>query len=131
MESILRNQCDYVGNQVRAAFRGMEQPTWDAHLAANGMTPRETMVHLCDVYQYVVEKARGGEPRWNQYQGGGSLDDFDSLRARAVDACFASDHASELLTDYIVVHDAYHVGQLCMIRRACEPGWDVYAIYST
>lgn len=131
MESILRHQSDYVGNQVRACVHGMEKATWDARLAANGMTARETMAHLCDVYQYVAEKAKGGEPRWNQYLGDGSLDDFDRLRAQAVDACLASDSASELLTDYIIVHDAYHVGQLCWIRRACEPEWDVYAIYAT
>lgn len=131
MESILLHQCDYVGNQVRAAVRGMKESTWDARLAANCMTPHETMVHLCDVYQYVGEKAKGGEPRWNQYQGDGSVDDFDRLRAQAVDACIASDHASELLTDYIIVHDAYHVGQLCGVRRACEPEWDAYAIYAT
>jgi uncharacterized damage-inducible protein DinB len=131
MESILQRQCDYVGAQVRAAVREMRAGTWDARLAEGGMTVRETMIHLCDVYRYVSEKARGGEPRWGTYRGDGSLDDFDKLRSVAIEACLASEDPYELLTDYIIAHDAYHVGQLCFIRRAREPDWDAYAVYGT
>jgi len=130
-ESILRKQCEYVGNQLRAVIRDMHDSTWDARPASVGMTPRETVTHLCDVYQYVCEKVKGGEPEWNQYKGEGSLTDFDRLRSEAIDACLAADDPCELLTDYIIVHDAYHVGQLCGIRMACEPKWDCYAIYNT
>lgn len=131
MESMLRRQCDYVGGQVRAAVGDMKESTWDSRSTANGMTPRETLVHLCDVYQFVAEKARGGDPQWNQYHGEGLLVDFDRRRGEAVEACLASEDAYELLTDYIIVHDAYHVGQLCYVRCACEPEWDAYSIYAT
>jgi hypothetical protein len=130
MESILRQQCEYVGNQVRASIRDMEEATWRARTTTSGMTPQETMSHLCDVYHYVAEKARGGKPEWGGYEGDGCLEDFDKLRAEAIDACLSAGDPVELLTDYIIVHDAYHVGQLCGTRIQAEPEWDPYAIYN-
>jgi hypothetical protein len=31
---------------------------------------------------------------------------------------------------YIVLHDCYHVGQLCLVRLADDPNWDAYSIYA-
>jgi hypothetical protein len=97
------------------------------------MTPRELITHLCDVYMHVSAKSKGEEAGWNQYVAPERTEDlmadFDSLRAKAVSDCLASNDPYELATDYIIVHDAYHVGQLCTSRISVEPGWDPYAIY--
>ena len=31
--------------------------------------------------------------------------------------------------DFIVGHDAYHIGQLAQIRLALNPEWNAYSIY--
>lgn len=78
--------------------------------------------------------AHGQEAKWHQYapadnDTGTLVDDFTTMRKEAIETCLASDKAYELVTDYIAVHDAYHVGQLCTARMSSEPGWDPYAIY--
>lgn len=133
-DDYLTKQCDYVGRQVRSAVRDLSVEAWDSRSNACAMTPRETVTHLCDVYQYATAKAKGGEAKWNQYEAPSDsqvmMEDFDRLRKTAVEACAASGDPYELLTDYIIVHDAYHVGQLCTARIASEPAWDPYSIYS-
>jgi len=129
MEVMLRQQCEYVGRQLLAAQRGMKDTNLDARPIPTGMTVRETMIHLCDVYRYVIEKVAGGDPKWDQYTGSGSPEEFGRLRDEAIEASFSTSDPFEWITDYIIVHDAYHVGQLCCIRKACEPEWDSHSIY--
>ena|SRR5687768_9549368 len=131
MIGTLTKQCDYVGGQIRAAVKDLSDAGWDTRASTTALTPREIVTHLCDVYGYAAAKARGEEPKWNQYtQGEDLMADFEKLRAQAIEDCLASADPYEFLTDYIIVHDAYHVGQLCTARLLAEPDWDPYAIYS-
>lgn len=97
------------------------------------MTPKETISHLCDVYTHVLDQVAGRQAGWGVYKTPDTLDqlmaDFDSLRSSAVNAALGAENAENLATDYIILHDAYHVGQLCAARSASEPEWDMYAIY--
>jgi uncharacterized damage-inducible protein DinB len=134
MNDILQKQCDYVGKQVRAAVDGLSQEGWNTRPTETAMTPREIVTHLCGVYEYATAKARGEQATWTEYACAGDTNelmaDFDSKRQEAITACLASEDPYEMLTDYIIVHDAYHVGQLCTARFVVQPDWDPYAIYS-
>jgi len=63
--------------------------------------------------------------------------DFDAayaatmaLRAEAVALAMTSEEAAKASLDYVVIHDAYHVGQMALLRLEQEPGWDPYSLYA-
>ena len=100
------------------------------------MTARETLEHLCEVYQATVTESKGEKHPWGTY----SIEDkswsnlsstMDRMRAQAVSDVTASedDAALKSAVQFIVLHDAYHVGQLSLIRLEAEPSWDPYSIY--
>lgn len=125
---------DDVGTQVTKVFEGLSEEHYDFKLCDAAFTPREIMEHLCECYQAMITESMGGTHEWGSF----SLDDksvanlhtqFATLRGRARQAALDADNP-KLGHAYIVAHDAYHVGQMALIRLQTDPTWDPLSIYS-
>jgi hypothetical protein len=131
---LLQHQLDESGHQITQSFAGIDDSTADRRLCPSAMSLREMATHLCEVYRAVTVENQGEKYAWGTYR----LDDaswshlMDSMaqeRAQAI-ATLSDDEASmKRLTDFIVLHDAYHVGQISQNRIHAEDDWNPYGIY--
>ena len=124
------------GHQLDQALAGLKEEHVDTKVGGIAMSPRELLEHLADCYVNTVDAAEGKEPNWGSYSApdkswSGLLAEFKSTRAKAVEKILAApeDKVGDLALAYVVMHDAYHVGQLCLVRIATDPTWDPYSIY--
>lgn len=138
-KELLSKQMDSSGFQLSKCIEGWNPAAFDDKLTPNSMSLRVTLVHLAEVYQAVQKQARGDEHEWGSYtpiSDGAEALQADLWRERklAVDAVLAvgdDDKAAHMALDYIILHDAYHVGQLCSLRLSIEPDWNMYVIYGS
>lgn len=124
------------GRQIEKAFEGLDEADYDKRLCESAMTPREVLEHLGECYANALPFADGLEPDWGSY----SVEDkstanlwrvFRETRQAAVEKALSLEgpRLFEVAMGFIALHDAYHVGQLCQLRRHLNPGWDPYSIY--
>jgi uncharacterized damage-inducible protein DinB len=134
MDPTLTHALEATAKQVHACLSGLSADHWDAKPLAPIGSPREIVNHLCDVYRAVVAQAQGSEYEWGSFAlppGSDPLSVWREERNRAVESLAKADAeaATNLGIQYIALHDAYHVGQLCAVRLALDPEWDAYSIY--
>lgn len=129
-------QLEHVGKQLMTAFEGLSPSGWDHRPSPGAMSPRETAEHLCECYTAFAASAAGGKHEWGSFQ----IDDKSEANLIATMRTLRNDAAATALrsddetiyreaTEYILTHDAYHVGQLCASRLDSDPNWNAYAIY--
>lgn len=122
--------------QVDACFEGLPESAWDERLAETSMSPREMLVHLCEVYTAFQVIAHGGKYEWGSYvppttEPLGLLEAMRKLRTASHGLAMSSsdDMLRRNAVDYLALHDAYHVGQMVEFRMRFTPDWDTYSIY--
>lgn len=122
--------------QVDKVFEGLPQESWGARLWESAMTPGETVAHLTECYIAAQKATVGEKHEWGSYIA--PDDDPDSLvetmrheRQKAWRSILkaGNEEAFQHATEYIVLHDAYHVGQIAALRVSTEKDWDPYSIY--
>lgn len=134
VEELLRKQCADCGGQVSRAIAGLAPEDADKKPIAHLSTAREAIEHLCEAYHAVKVTSAGEKHEWGSYTSGLEnwdhlTDHYTSLREAAIEAAFAGENGEELIADYIIGHDYYHVGQLVTLRLAIDPTWNSYVIY--
>ncbi len=135
--SALQFALDQSGKQIAAVFSGLDREALQSKPIPQLMSPYEQLEHLCECYQAYETVAKGGEySAWGSYRipVDGQADPIEFLlKARASAAIIAAADQSEEgvrhAFDYLVLHEAYHVGQMCPIRLALDPSWNAYSIY--
>jgi hypothetical protein len=131
-KELLQSQMDAAGFGLEKAFEGLTDQAWDQTLGGM-LSPRATLYHLCEVYTALMIKLDGGQFRWGTFQApeGDPLTVFRDIRAQAVAKVLDSDSDAALATasDFITMHDNYHIGQLAGLRLSLEEGWNPYSIY--
>ena len=133
---VLKYQMETCAKQVDAVFDSLPDNLWDHKTSEGCMTPRETVVHLAEAYVAAGKHMSGEEHEWGSFRLEAS-DPSELMRAMrrerqlAVEAILSgdADKAPEAATQYLMLHDAYHVGQMCALRVREEPEWDAYSIY--
>lgn len=135
-KELLEFEMDKAGKQLDACFAGISEQGMDTKCSPVGMTPRETLAHLCDAYEAHVVTMRGEKYDFGSFviedkSTENLLKTFRAQRAKAMAVALSGDDDKSLHEgyEYIVGHDNYHVGQLCLARIQSEPGWDYYSIY--
>lgn len=135
-KELLKTQLETAAVQLNGCLAGITDATLDSKLTSQAMTIREQIAHLGEAYQATKTSLAGGKHEWGQFEvpdtSMPALADYVmTLRSQAIDALMGEDDAKafELATDYIILHDAYHVGQMVIGRLEIEPDWNSYAIY--
>lgn len=135
INEFLKYQLEDSGHQLQAVFADFPEGQWDAKITDEAMSAAETAFHLCECYTAFLAHADGKEHSWGTYD----LDDKSpanlvgtmfSLRARSIEALekSQSEQTAKDATAYIILHDAYHVGQMCTLRLKLG-NFDAYSIY--
>lgn len=134
-EELLRKQVDNAGYQLNQILNDFPESGVDIAPVAHMMTARQIAVHLCETYVAVKTLAQGGNHQWGSFIADAEtwpelLASMTQLREDGLNAAFAASNGVDILSDYVVGHDYYHVGQLVAARLAAEPNWDMYVIYA-
>ena len=132
---LMEYEVENTGYQLAACFKDLPPSLLDAKATEKSMSPRETAAHLCESYLALNAHIEGKEYEWGSFGSEGLswdqlLDAVFDLRSKAGKAsCVEIDDRLKSGHDYMVAHDAYHVGQLCLLRIQNEPDWEPYSIY--
>lgn len=134
---LTRYQLEDSGFQLEKCLEPMTDSQLDTKATPEGMTPRDMVEHLCEAYQAYVASAEGREHQWGSFSIADKskenlLKTFRELRTEAVQAAMDRTDEKDLKNAYayLTAHDAYHVGQLCLVNLSTNPGWDPYSIYN-
>ena len=117
-------------------YEGIDEQALDLKMTSQAMTAREIAVHLAECYLAAHEVANGRKYPWGTYKAETTawpalFQEMKTRRAAAVEACKSdSDEVLKAGYAYIVGHDSYHVGQLCLIRLEADATWNAHCIYN-
>lgn len=121
--------------QVEGALKDWPADQWDARLNEHTMSAREQVIHLTECCLAFQKSLTGEEHSWGTYAPEDTSVDsilaaWREERAKCAAAIpTANDEQLKHAFDYIVLHDAYHVGQLVSLHLTLVPDWNSYAIY--
>jgi len=134
-ENLLTKTLDDSNFQLEQVFKDMPEAAWHDRLTDHGMTPQEVLSHLAEAYVAYGKHLQGLAHEWGTFTLEGNvqerLDAWRKHRQEAIEAAVSSgkegsDHAA---MEYLALHEAYHLGQLCLLRLKHDPQWDPYSIY--
>lgn len=135
-KELLQYQLNTVGHQINKCIEGLDESQVDAKANEQSMSAKETLIHLTECYLASQAALRGEDYAWGSYQAPDSswaavLGAFQSTRGNTVHQVIesTSDKALRIGTDYMALHDAYHVGQMVTLRLTLTPDWNSYSIY--
>lgn len=134
---LLKKQLDDVGYQVEQVLAGIDETTADLKLTAGAMSPRETAHHLLECCYAAQAHLDGVQHQWGSLaMPDGTFTDLMGTYRNKRDEVVANltkdennEDALKTGTEYIVLHEAYHVGQMAQLRLEKTEGWDAYSIY--
>lgn len=135
-KQFLAFQLEDAGFQLSKCFEGISEEAVELKINDVGMTATEICQHLGDAYQAFLMTLAGEKYEWGSYKlADASMPAawglVSALREQAVAATLASNSAEvwKMANAYILAHDYYHVGQICLARARTEPDFDPYCIY--
>lgn len=122
---------------MEASLKDLPAELEQTKLTPAAMSPMETAEHICHVYHAIMEVAKGATFDWSlPYSSGettlaGRIAKFNAMHAQALEVIAANptDKVLEEALDFVSLHNAYHVGQICLLRMDKEEGWNPYSIY--
>lgn len=135
LSEYVRHEVDNVGFQLEKCLEGVREEDLGQKVCDQAMTLPDMVEHLCEVYQAVVTEAGGGKHEWGSFSiqdksWTNLLSTFGTMRTAACDAVVSDDEEkAKHAHDFIVAHDAYHVGQIALLRLKTNPDWNPYSIY--
>ena len=131
-KQFLAIQLEDAGYQLEKCYEGISDTAMNLKVCEVAMTPKEILIHLGDVYKAFLAIHAGEKYEWGSYQPKDvSWSEVAAMRKVAVTSALASDSEDgmKMANAYILGHDNYHVGQVCLARIQSEPGFDPYSIY--
>lgn len=136
LKDALTYQLESSAFQVDKVLEGLPDDKWDAKLRDDAMSPKEIVAHLTECYVATQKDMAGQEHEWGTFAPtattpDGLVTEMHSERKKAWEAIVSQpgEKAVKAATQFIVLHDAYHVGQLATLRISLDPEWNAYSIY--
>lgn len=133
MQSGIEAALTDVGQQLTQVASGLDL---DAQPIPAMMSGREMFGHLYECYVAGLADANGQKHPWGAYVipdevSANPVGAAMAKRAEVVAELLAREtpEATLALVNYVILHDAYHVGQLCTLRLTLDENWDNYSIY--
>lgn len=122
--------------QVAACYQDAPDGFADVRITPEAMTPAQMIGHLNECYIAVEKEAKGERHEWGTYDAGGkSLAELVAeWEARHAEVTAKAEggvslEVAKAILSFVILHNAYHVGQLVLARLQVQPDWNVYAIY--
>ncbi len=117
--------------QIINAVEGLKEEDF-YYKHGNARSIIEIVAHLCEVSYAFNEFSNGREYRWGTFSVATDssclvMDRYKQFRS-SMNFEKNQDNVNKAL-EYIVLHESYHVGQICLIRIHLYPDWDYYSIY--
>ncbi len=138
-KELIQYQLESTAKQLHAVLDDFHRTTFHDVIADSTlMSAAQTVSHLTETYIAVQEHFEGKQHEWGSYKSETNdpielMDKMWAEREKAVAAVLSCDDegdATKTATEYIIMHDPYHVGELVTLRLHFEPNWDAYSIYS-
>jgi hypothetical protein len=133
--ALLQRGIDESEGQLRRTLAGLTNATIEFRPHPSAMALGEHLVHLIESYIAVQAENRGETHEWGSFHT--DLKDFDELvaelfvqRKLAVDTLTKAEAILVNGLFFFAHHDAYHIGQLCLLRQAFDKNWSSFSIYS-
>jgi len=131
----MRKQVDIAEFQLRKCLDGITGDQWHHRSAPEAMSAYEMAVHLSECYVAAIKEHRKETHEWGTFvvdvpEPDAVVAKMYDLRKEAADALLQSEDDEALIHagDFLVLHDAYHVGQLATLRLQLGD-WNPYALY--
>jgi hypothetical protein len=118
--------------QLEMSIEGLPSELENQRLGEHTMSPKQTIVHLSEVYVayqgFIVRK----KYQWGSFQPRSEnflvcFAEALELREKLVKEILAAKQF-RIGVD-VALHDQYHVGQICQLRQSKDPTWDWKALY--
>lgn len=131
----LKSQLDDTGKQLQSVFSNFPADKWNEKATPHSFSAAETAEHLAECYQAFLTHADGQEYEWGTFQ----IEDktpanlqktMTDMRTKAVLRATSTtdEKIQQYASSYIVLHDAYHVGQMVTLRLNIGD-FDPYSLY--
>lgn len=131
----LLSQFDTMTKQLNAVIAGFPEQAANKTLEGISMTPVQMVEHLCDCIQAYKAPDKSAYA-WGSFKLAdpsvtGALTTLNAERAtvRTFIESATDEKTLAHAFDYLMAHDAYHVGQLAACRMASDPDWDNMSLY--
>lgn len=135
-QELLIFQIQTTANQVERAIDGLSDSDMEHKVSGQCMDIGSILEHLCECRVAFLAESAGNKHNWGTYQApdrslAGLRNTFRDLTDKAVELVKSEDSEDVLKhgSDFVVLHDAYHVGQLCATRLTFDRAFDPYSIY--
>jgi hypothetical protein len=133
---LIQYQLEIVGFQVEKVFEGLPENLYEATLSPDLMSPRLTLAHFLELFEAIEKQLNSETHEWGSYlnkQGTfqSLFTEYQHQRSKTISNALESKNVNslKLLSDYIVLHESYHVGQLCSLRIAHDKNFNPLSIY--
>jgi uncharacterized damage-inducible protein DinB len=135
-QELLIFQIQVTANQIERALDGLNDSDLQHKLSEPCMNMSSILEHLCECRVAFLTESVGNKHSWGTYEApdrslAGLRSTLRDLTNKTIEIV-KSDGSDEVLkhaSDFLVLHDAYHVGQLCATRLSFDREFDPYSIY--
>lgn len=122
--------------QLSKCYEGISDAALNLRISEGGRSPRQICEHLGEVYQAFLTTLEGKKHQWGSFSFADAswpsvYESTMELRLKAVQAIETSndEEVLKMANTYLLAHDYYHIGQICLARVQSEREFDPYAIY--
>lgn len=134
--SLLQEALAQTEYQLTKVLEGLGEDDFSFRVSPHAMTPLETVWHLTEVCVAYISEVQGEKYAWGSYKPastsiGEAIEELFAIRSQAVAVALTDNKtdSGKRAFEYLVTHEAYHVGQLCLARIELDRNWDAYSIY--
>ncbi len=135
-QELIQYQIQTGHRQVRNSVKGLDDAALQNKLTLGSMSIASMLEHLCECRVAFIAESSGEKHNWGNYSApdssaAGLLGELSRLTEHVIGLVQAdpSDENMHHATDFVALHDAYHVGQICACRMTFDPEFDPYSIY--
>ena len=132
--SLLTKGIAEVSYQIDQALLGLGDDALDFRPHSTALSLREQYEHLTEVYLAVQALSKGETFSWGAFKSEATTvealrTEMQAERQRAVATVTDTDGSIGSGLSFLVIHEGYHVGQICTLHHAFDPSWSSFAIY--
>jgi hypothetical protein len=134
-KELIHYQLQSSRHMLLAVLNTIPEASLEVCAAEQDMSSIDSLNHLAESYEHLIELSYGRKMAWGKFDirslpWAKMLNEAISIRDRALAAVPGdTDEELKLLNLYVLEHELYHIGRLCLIALKTVPDWNPYSIY--